>query len=356
MSEIAPVTEPVATPAPTPEAKPTSKGSSADRRAAAFAALPEDMAAADRADAKAPPDDAAESVVAAPVEPAKAEEPPKPVEPPDALAARAAADRFLMRERESIKAEREALAKERAEWEAKAKSQPDTSHELESYRRLVSTDLVSVADKEGWTPQQRFEMAKALSWSAHPEDKRPPGWRGNGQGQVMSEVEQVKAELAKTKAEVDNWKKEQAEQAQKAQEAQQMHHLGDQIMKAIPSDALYAKGKAEHNPDEARSHLAQIAKNMIAAERKAAQEEWRDPKQITEADVVREYDKWLKSRYEAEFGFVAKVAPPTPASAKSAAKVPPAAATASPSPVRSAKQSAEERRRAALEALPEKLD
>lgn len=362
-----PTTEtPVTESAPPTEAKPVISSKGGDRRAAAMAALPEDMAAADRAEAKAPPPDVSSlEDKAQPVnadEPPKAEDPPKPAEVPDALAARAAADRFLMREREALKAEREAIAKERQEWEAQRKEQPDHSKELESYRRLVSTDLVSVADKEGWTPQQRFEMAKALSWSAHPEDKRPAGWRGNGQGQVMSEVEQVKAELARVKAEQEKWQKSQQEQAEKAQAAQRDAQLGDSILKALPSDTPYVKAKAEHSPDEVRAHLAHFAKQMIAKEKQKAHEEFRDPRILTEADVAKEYERYLTEEYNQKWGWREKVQRPAPAKPVAPAQVPAAKALASATPPAAkvnSRISPQERAKAKAEAmalLPEKLD
>lgn len=364
MSEPTPET-PVTESAPPTEAKPVVSSKGGDRRAAAMAALPEDMSAADRAEAKAPPPEADEPMAdAAPVvEPPKAEEPPKPSEVPDALAARAAADRFLMREREALKAEREAIAKERQEWEAQRKEVPDPGEVETRIHRTIAADIVAFADAQKWTPQQRFEMAKALSWSNHPNDpKRPADWRGSGQGQVMSEVEQVKAELARVKAEQEKWQKSQQEQAEKAQAAQRDAQLGDSILKALPSDTPYVKAKAEHSPDEVRAHLAHFAKQMIAAEKQKAHEEFRDPRILTEADVAKEYERYLTEEYNQKWGWREKVQRPAPAKPATPAQVPPAKALASatpPAPKVNSRISPQERAKAKAEAmalLPEKLD
>src|SRR5678815_3642540 len=103
----------------------------------------------------------AESATPPAVEPPKEE--PKP-ETPDPLAARAAQDRYLMREREALKAEKEALAKERQEWESKSKELPDPTEVESRIHRKVAADLVSYADEQKWTPQQRHALAVALSW------------------------------------------------------------------------------------------------------------------------------------------------------------------------------------------------
>ena len=365
-----PVVAPAAPPAEVRAPSPASSKTSADRRAAAFATLPADMAAADREEAKTPSittesNDSEE--IDAKSEPAsithpevKAEE-SKP-EAPDPLAARAAQDRYLMAQREQLKQEREALAKERQEWEAKSKELPDPMEVETRIHRKVAADLVSYADEQKWTPQQRFEMAKALSWSAHPEDKRPAGWRGNGQGQVMSEVEQVKAELARVKAEQEGWKKSQAETQQKQEARQRDLQIGEAVVKGIPSDTPYVKAYAEAQPEAARLGMAQLFHAMVKAENEKAEREYRDPKVFTAVDVAKEYERLLNDDYESRYGWRAKVQQPKQAvPAAVAPKVPSAAAMAAPTQVRKvgANLSAAERAKARAEALallPEKLD
>jgi hypothetical protein len=333
-----PVVAPVAPPAEVRAPSPASSKTSADRRAAAMSVIPEDMAAADRADAKAPKDDVGGLDVAVddtPVaEPAKVEEPKAP-DAPDPLAARAAQDRYLMAQREQLKQERETLAKERQEWEAKSKGLPDPTEVETRIHRKVAADLVSYADEQKWTPQQRFEMAKALSWSAHPEDKRPAGWRGNGQGQVMTEVEAVKAELARVKAEQEGWKKSQAETAQKAEARTRDLQIGEAVVKGIPGDTPYVKAYAEAQPEAARLGMAQLFHAMVKDEGERAQREYRDPKVFTAVDVAKEYERLLNEDYEIRYGWRSKVQQPKQAAPTAVApKVPSAAAMAAPTQAR----------------------
>lgn len=346
---IAPTTPTIEAPAAI--ATPNRPTSAADRRASAMEVAITDV----------PDGSLAESLEAA-GEPPVVEAPkvePKPAEQPDPLAARAAADRFLMRERETLKAEREAIAKERADWESSKQAGPDVGAELAKFHRTLAADPVAYADAQKWTPEQRYEMAKQLAWSAQPEDKRPAGWRGGGQGHVLSEVEQLRQENLKLAEKMTSWEKSQAEQQQKAQAEQRTAALGAEILKGLPAEGLdHARAFAGHAPEAARRDLAMLADEMVTAEREAAARDYREPKRLAAADVLQEYDRRWKAQLDQQYGWAAKLragAPPAPAPS-SAPRVPPASSTASPSSPRNGKTTREERLRAAKEALPDKLD
>ena len=356
-------------PAPTtpaaeaPKSPGKSKVSSAsDRRAAAFAELPEDMGVVDRAPPPMSENEADPPLDAKKVEKKADEEKSKDKEDlPANLAAAAREDARLRRERDSLKAEREAIAKERAEWEAGKADREKPLADVSKIHRLVATDIVEYADQQKWTAKQRYDMAQALGWSSQPEDKRPPGWRGNGNGQVLSEVEQVRAEAQRVAKELEEYKAKAAKEREEAETHQRYEAIGTEVLKAMPADASlkYAKGFAEASPAVARRELAMLAHEMIDAEKKAAEEDYRKPKQITADDVLKEYDKRWQAHLEERYGWAFKLresATPAPqAKPTNKPNILPAAATASPATGRNGKLTAEERRRQAMEALPEKL-
>jgi hypothetical protein len=367
-SESTPVTTPAETPQATPAASPvakspgTSKVGAAERRAAAFAELPADMGAVDR---EPPPMSEGEEAESTPkpdelkVE-AKADDKPKEELTPQ-LAQAAREDARLRRERDSLKSEREALAKEREQWDAGKAEREKPAVDVAKIHRMVAADIVEYADQQKWTAKQRYDMAQALGWSSQPEDKRPAGWRGNGQGQVLSEVEQVRAEAQRVAKELEEFKANAAKEREQYENHQRTEALGHEVLKAMPADASlkYAKGFAEAQPDVARRELAMLTQEMIDAERKAADDDYRKPTPITAADVLKEYDKRWQSHLEERYGWAFKLREPaTPAPQAKPANKPnilPASATASPATGRNGKLTAEERRRQAMEVLPEKL-
>lgn len=352
-----PVVEtPVVAPSPAPGEGPTAGGtpppsgdilipkSKDSRRAAAMASFDEPPKDEKPGDALKVDDEPRAPKVEVP----KVEEPKPNLE----LQARAIADRYLQGERKKLE-EREAAIKAREVEVEESRKAP--VEDVAKVHRMVAADIVEYADQQKWSAKQRYEMAQALGWSSQPEDKRPAGWRGNGQGQVLSEVEQLRAELGKTKAEVDGWKTTQKEREEQAAAERHDASLGDEILASIPADAAYAKGFAAHAPQVARRELAKLAREMVDAERETAEKEYRAPKVLTGADVAKEYDKRWRQVAEQNYGWLLKVAAPQSTPQSVAPKVLPAKATASPSspPRPNGKQSKEERRREALEALRE---
>ena len=346
----APVTPAAAVPPPKPAA-PALKGAEA-RRAAAL-----EVAISDPAEVEQEVDGEEEAVT----EPAKGEEKkveePKKEDAPDALAARAQADRYLQGERRRLDEERAAFAKERETWESSKKDAPDPTAEVGKVHRMVAADIVEYADQQKWTPQQRHAMAMALGWSSQPEEKRPAGWRGNGQGQVLSEVQKLEQRLAEQDAKIKGWEESQTKAKQEAETRARSEAIGNEVLKSMPAEGVaYARAFAEHSPEVARSDLATLAQQMVDAEHDAARREYRDPKQITAPDVLAEYDRRWKELLDKQYGWAEKVRRPAAAPANGAPKVPTAKATASPSNGAAKPASREERRKAALEALPEDLD
>lgn len=339
---VAPSTPVVEAPPPIGEAPPSKSKDS--RRAAAMASFDEPPKDEKPNDALKVDDEPKAPKVEAP----KVEEPKPNLE----LQARAIADRYLQGERKKLE-EREAAIKAREVEVEESRKAP--VEDVAKVHRMVAADIVEYADQQKWSAKQRYEMAQALGWSSQPEDKRPVGWRGNGQGHVLSEVEQLRAELGKTKAEVDGWKTTQKEREEQAAAERHDASLGDEILASIPADAAYAKGFAAHAPQVARRELAKLAREMVDAEREKAAEEYRKPTVFTGADVAKEYDKRWREVAEQNYGWLLKVAAPQSTPQSAPTKVLPAKATASPSsPLRlNGKQSKEERRREALEALRE---
>lgn len=301
----------------TPAAAPT-PAAPVDRKAAAMAALGDDFGkeSADVGDGSSAGDDKPTPVVS-PADPPKVEEKPKPLAAlsPE-LAAAAKADKRLQEQSQALKAEREAFQQERTKWETE---RAQATQSAESERRKFLSDPVAYADEHKLTPQQRYELGNALAWSSQPEDKRPANWRGSGNGKVMSEIEQVRAQAAKAAADLEAFKQEQAQREQQIHVQQQRQAAADYLAQHVTEATPLVQAFLSAHPGKAREDMVSIAMDL--------QKELGDAEAVTEAMVMKKYEELLDQQ---SAWFRKKAPTPVTQQAGKPAGSPPASVTASP--------------------------
>jgi hypothetical protein len=173
---------------------------------------------------------------------------PEPLSP--VIAERAKLEREIRQQKDSLKAERAALEKEREEWTT-SRGNPEQVH------AEIRSDIVAWADKVKLTPQERYELARDLSFSYQPEDKRPADYRKGG-GAVMTEVQ--KAQKIAQEA-LEHAKRIETESKQRETDAMgraEREAVVSEIVQAIPEDSVLLRTALKRSP-QVRDGLYQAA-------------------------------------------------------------------------------------------------
>ena len=190
-----------------------------------------------------------DSVVPALVE-AKPAEPPKPEPLSPLIAERAKLEKENRAQREAIKAEREAFQAEKEEW-TKSRGNPEEVH------RSVRSDIVSWADQQKLTPQERYELARDLAASYLPEEKRPADYR-KGSGSVMTEVQKAQKQAAEALEYAKRIETESKQREQEAMSRAQQEAVAAEIVAGIPETSILARSALQKSP-KVREQLVQTA-------------------------------------------------------------------------------------------------